>query len=208
MDKPAILNSIPTKERAIAFTFDDGPNPDFTLQLLDIFAGVGGRATFFVIGEQIDKSLETALKAFAAGHELANHSQSHPHLSELSPEAVRSELAETDRRIRALTGRPVRSFRPPYLEENEPVLAIAAEFGYRSIGAVNRGTRDWELPGVDHILAETRGHIGGGSILLFHDGFGDRSQTIEAVRTLVAELAAEGYRFVTVSELLELADEI
>lgn len=202
----SILDSVPVKERAVAFTFDDGPNPVHTLELLDIFAEVGGKATFFMIGEQIDESPETALKVFAKGHELANHSQTHPHLSELSPEAVRAELAETDRRIRALTAKPVRSFRPPYLEDNEEVLALAAEFGYRSIGAVNRGTRDWEMPGVDHILEQTREHVGPGSILLFHDGFEDRSQTIEAVRTLLRELAEDGYRFVTVSELLELTE--
>ena len=88
---------------------------------------------------------------------------------------------------------------------NDTILALAAELGYHSIGAVNVETRDWEQPGVDHILAKTRESVGRGSILVFHDGFGDRSQSVEAVRILVAELAAQEYRFVTVSELLALA---
>lgn len=72
------------------------------------------------------------------------------------------------------------------------------------IGALNGEARDWEMPGVEHILEATRKQIKNGSILLFHDGFGDRSQTVEAVRILVGELTAQGYRLVTVSELLQM----
>ena len=88
---------------------------------------------------------------------------------------------------------------------NNEILALAPELGYWSIGAVNLATRDWEQPGIDHIVEQTREDVSSGSILVFHDGFGDRSQSVEAVRILVAELAAQDYRFVTVSELLALA---
>ncbi len=70
----------------------------------------------------------------------------------------------------------------------------------------NLATRDWEQPGIDHILEKTRDYVSSGSILVFHDGFGDRSQSVEAVRMLVAELAAQDYAFVTVSKLLALFD--
>jgi peptidoglycan/xylan/chitin deacetylase (PgdA/CDA1 family) len=141
----------------------------------------------------------------AEGHELGNHTLTHPKLTQLAADAVRGELVQTDERIQRLTGAPARSFRPPFLDVNEQILALAAALGYRSIGAVNLETRDWEQPGVDHIVEKTREAVGNGSILVFHDGFGDRSQSVEAVRLLVAELAGQEYRFVTVSELLVLA---
>ena len=205
MISPAILYRVPTTARAVAFTFDDGPNPVYTPQLLDIFRHARGKATFFVIGQHIDAHPATVAAVHTAGHELGNHTFTHPRLTQLTPAALRAELIQTDEQIQALTGAPVHTFRPPFLDMNDEVLALAAELGYWSIGAVNLETRDWEQPGVDHILEQTRAYIGSGSILLFHDGFGDRSQSIEAVRMLVAELAAQDYAFVTVSELLALA---
>jgi len=129
----------------------------------------------------------------------------HSKLTHLALDAVCAELVQTDERIQNITGSRARTFRPPFLDVNDEILALAAELGYWSIGAVNLGTRDWEQPGIDHILEKTREYVGSGSILVFHDGFGDRSQSVEAVRILVAELAAQAYRFVTVSELLALA---
>ena len=205
MIKPAMLHRVPTTARVVAFTFDDGPHPVYTLQLLDIFRRAHGKATFFMIGQQMDAHPATASAVHAAGHELGNHTLTHPKLTQLAPDAMRAELVETNARIRFLTGAPARTFRPPFLDVNDNVLALAAELGYWSIGAVNLETRDWEQPGVDHILEKTRASVGSGSILLFHDGFGDRSQSVDAVRILVTELAAQAYRFVTVSELLALA---
>ena len=205
MVKPAMLHRVPTTARVVAFTFDDGPNPVYTPQLLDIFQQVGGKATFFMIGQQIDAHPATAAAVHADGHELGNHTLTHPKLTQLAPDAVRTELVQTDERIQRITGAPVRTFRPPFVDVNDAILALASALGYWSIGAVNLGTRDWEQPGIDHIVEQTREHVGSGSILVFHDGFGDRSQSVEAVRILVAELAAQDYQFVTVSELLALA---
>ncbi len=195
---------VPTTERVVAFTFDDGPHPVYTPQLLDIFRDARGNATFFMIGQQIDAHPATAA-VHAAGHELGNHTWTHPRLTQLAPAAARAELVQTDACIQRITGAPVGTFRPPFLDVNDAILALAAELGYWSIGAVNLGTRDWEQPGIAHIVEQTRKSVGSGSILVFHDGFGDRSQTVAAVRILVAELAAQDYRFVTVSELLALA---
>ncbi len=205
MVKPAILHQVPTTTRVVAFTFDDGPNPVYTAQLLDIFRHARGKATFFMIGQHIDAYPATAAAVHAEGHELGNHTLTHPKLTQLAPDAMHAELVQTDERIQRITGAPARTFRPPYLDVNDKVLALAAELGYWSIGAVNLETRDWEEPGIEHIVEKTRDYVGGGSILVFHDGFGNRSQSVEAVRMLVAELAAQNYRFVTVSELLALA---
>ncbi|WP_018750148.1 polysaccharide deacetylase family protein [Paenibacillus sanguinis] len=201
-----VITRVPTIEKAIAFTFDDGPNPLYTPQVLDIFASCQGKATFFMIGQQIEQSTDTALAVHTQGHEIGNHTYSHPSLPKITPDECREELRQTESLIVQLTGSKPRVFRPPYVAFNEQVAAISrGEFGYPAIGAVNGAATDWEMPGVQHIVDKTREEIQPGSILLFHDGFDDRSQTIDAVRILTEELTAEGYKLVTVSELLQLA---
>lgn len=208
MPSHEVIAEVPVREKAVAFTFDDGPNPVHTPQILEIFREVNGKATFFMIGTQMEKSMETARSVHAQGHEIGNHTYSHPSLPELSPEECRRELKLTEELIARVTGAKPRVYRPPYIATNEQVAAITAgEFGYPAIGAVNGAAMDWEMPGVRHIVDKTREQVRPGSILLFHDGFDDRSQTVEAVRILAAELIAEGYRLVTVSELLKLSAE-
>lgn len=201
-----IIHEVPTRQKVVAFTFDDGPNPLYTPQLLDIFSKVSGRATFFMIGEMIEKHLEAAVAVHAHHHEIGNHTYSHPFLTKISPEQCENELLRTEKLITQITGAPPAVMRPPYLDYNDDVHAITSKFGYHVIGALNLETRDWEMPGVDHILNVTRRHIKNGSILIFHDGYEDRSQTIEAVSILTRELSEQGFRFVTVSELLRMRD--
>lgn len=201
-----IIQQVSTTQKAVAFTFDDGPNPVYTPQLLDIFDEVSGRATFFMMGKQIELYPETALDVHVRQHEIGNHTYSHPFMIQISSEECERELLVTDSLITQVTGtRPV-VMRPPYLDYNQDVHAFTAKMGYQVIGALNGSARDWEMPGVEHILEETRAQIGCGSILLFHDGFGDRTQTIEAVRILAKELTAQNYRLVTVSELLQMTE--
>lgn len=207
MSNYQVINEVSVREKAVAFTFDDGPNPLYTPQVLEIFREVQGKATFFMIGTQIEKSLETAKAVHEQGHEIGNHTYTHPHLPELSSEEVRRELQLTEELIRQVTGAKPKVYRPPYIDTSEEVAAITAgEFGYPAIGAVNGAATDWEMPGVAHIVEKTQEQVRPGSFLLFHDGFDDRSQTIEAVRILAAELTAAGYRLVTVSELLALSE--
>lgn len=202
----SLVHKVPTREKAIAFTLDDGPHPLYTRQVLELFRKANARATFFMIGQEMDAFGDIAAEVHAAGHEIGNHTFSHPDLTKLTLEEARTELQQADERIRQVTGKPVSIFRPPYFADNDEVLSLAAEFGYTPIGTVNGAAKDWEQPGVDYILEHTRQAVDNGSIFMFHDGYGPREQTIEAVRVLLEELAAEGYRFVTVSELLELAE--
>ncbi len=207
MAELSLVHRVPTREKAVAFTFDDGPHPVYTQQLLDIFRKANGKATFFMIGQEIDAFGDIAAEVHAVGHEIANHTYCHPDLTKLTLEEARAELQQADARIRQVTGKPVLTFRPPYFGVNEDILSLAVELGYTSIGTVNGEAKDWEQPGVEFILDHTRPTIQNGSIFMFHDGYGERIQTMEAVRVLVDELATEGYRFVTVSELLGLADQ-
>ncbi|WP_201008310.1 polysaccharide deacetylase family protein [Paenibacillus glycanilyticus] len=201
-----LIQSVNTSSKAVAFTFDDGPNPVYTPELLEIFAEAGGKATFYMIGEQIAAHPEVARLVHEQGHEIGNHSYTHPNMTELSDEEFESELSRTEELIKQVTGTRAATMRLPYLAGDERVQAILEREGYPSIGALNMDAKDWDMPGVDHILEATRREVRNGSILIFHDGFGDRSQSVEAVRVLTKELTASGYRLVTVSELLRLAE--
>ncbi|WP_026692544.1 polysaccharide deacetylase family protein [Peribacillus kribbensis] len=205
MAEVEMINEVQTSERVIAITFDDGPNPIFTPQLFQIFSEVQGRATFFMIGEQMAENPGLVKQAAALGHEIGNHTYTHPKLSELSPESCLAEVEGNEKLVQELTGVKPVVLRPPYLDYSGETLSIMKEKGYPMIGALNTEAQDWDQPGVDHILSVTRKCVGNGSILIFHDGYGDRSQSIKAVRILVKELIEQGYQLVTVSELLKLA---
>ncbi|WEG11871.1 polysaccharide deacetylase family protein [Pullulanibacillus sp. KACC 23026] len=205
MASKSTLAKIDTDELAVAITFDDGPNPIYTPQVLEIFDEVSGKATFFMIGEQMVKEPELVKTISEKGHEIGNHSYTHANLTEIDEAAIQRELGQNEKLIETLTGRKPAIMRPPYLAFNEIVQSVVHQFDYEAIGALNMEATDWEQPGVDHIYTASRKHVQNGSILIFHDGYGDRSQTIEAVRLLVRDLTKAGYQLVTVSELLSLS---
>ncbi|MCI3927013.1 polysaccharide deacetylase family protein [Paenibacillus sp. TRM 82003] len=206
MERAEIIHEKITERKAIAFTFDDGPNPEYTEAFLDVFREVGGRATFYMIGERMRDHPELVRKVLAEGHEIGNHTYTHPNLTELTPEEAKREIGEAEAAIREATGRKPATFRPPYFGYNDTVAELCASEAYRVIGAANPGARDWETPGVEHILEHSRPHLRPGAVLLFHDGFGDRSQSLEAVRILAKEAADAGLELVTISELLEIEE--
>lgn len=198
-----MINEVPNTQKRIAITFDDGPNPIFTPKILDIFAKVEGKATFFMIGEQIDNYPDIAREVVRQGHEIGNHTYSHVNLTELSPLECLNEVKRNENLIQKFTGTKPLVFRPPFLAYDEKTISMLRERSYQMIGALNTDALDWEQPGVDFILSKSRNHVKNGSILIFHDGYGYRSQTIEAVSVLVPELKSQGYELVTVSELLK-----
>jgi peptidoglycan/xylan/chitin deacetylase (PgdA/CDA1 family) len=185
------INQVNTDQKLIALTFDDGPDPIHN----------------FVIGEALEKHMEVAQAAYAEGHELGNHTYSHPNLTELDDNESYLQLERAEQRIAGVTGEKPRLFRPPYLAYDQRVVKLCERFGYVMVGGVNHNTRDWAEPGVGHIAETVRTHVGNGSIILLHDSGGDRSQTVEAVRILVPEMMEQGYRLVTVSELLQQVKE-
>lgn len=208
VNKYRVFEQVPTEDKIVAFTFDDGPNPLYTRQLLDIFRSVGGKATFFMLGQQMDASIEAeevAREVYSVGHEIGNHTYTHPNLATVSLEEAQAEIEKMEQRIVQITGNKPAVFRPPYFGINDEIQQLVGNRGYYTIGAVNGEARDWEQPGVDFIVDQTKKKLGKGSILIFHDGYGDRSQSIEAVKILAEELTADGYKLVTVSELISLS---
>jgi peptidoglycan-N-acetylglucosamine deacetylase len=201
-----MMNEIHTSQRKVAITFDDGPNSVYTPQILDIFSKAKGKATFFMIGEQMTNHPEVVKQVADQGHEIGNHTFTHPKLSQLSVEDCREEIEQTEKLIEEMTGQKPVIFRPPYLDYNQDTVSILQQKGYSMIGALNLEALDWEQPGVEHIFEKSKDVVKNGGILIFHDGFGDRSQTIEAVRMLVSELTSQDYQLVTVSELLKQSE--
>lgn len=201
----SLITDVCTSEKAVAITFDDGPNPIYTPQILEIFSEVGGKATFFMIGEQMKKNPEIVNKVANLGHEIGNHTFSHARLSQLKTTECLAEIEGNEKLIEELTGHKPVVFRPPFLDYNDDTISILKRKSYSVIGAQNIEAQDWEQPGVEHIVTKSKTVVKNGSILIFHDGYGDRSQTIEAVRIVVAELLSQNYQFITVSELLKLS---
>lgn len=202
-----IIHEVATKKRLLALTFDDGPDETYTPQLLQVLAEYGAKATFYMIGSSIESYSSVAREVHSHGHEIGNHTYNHPHLTKIAPAERKEQLERTDALIKELTGSSPATFRPPYIDFDGDVAAESAGMNYRMIGAVNMDASDWANPGVDHIVSKTMEQARDGGILIFHDGYGDRSQTVEAVRLLLIDLKRQGYQFVTVSELLASADD-
>jgi len=185
----------------IALTFDDGPNQKLTPRLLDLLAEHHIHVTFFVLGENAEQHPEILQRAAREGHEIGNHSWSHPNLAKLSEENVRSQIKRTEELITNITGSRPAVFRPPYgsLTTHQKHF-IHDEFGYEII-LWDVDPLDWKEPGPsvvsNRILKETRP----GSIVLSHD---IHAQTIQAMPATLTELEAKGFKFVTVSQLLKL----
>ncbi|HEU5239633.1 MAG TPA: polysaccharide deacetylase family protein [Pyrinomonadaceae bacterium] len=202
-EEPGItFNSVHVDGPYIAMTFDDGPSATLTPKLLDLLAAHHIKATFFVIGENVAEHPEIVARAAREGHEIANHSWSHPNFGKMSDESVRRQLRQTDDAIKNATGKRPTLLRPPYgsITAREKRW-IHDEFGYDVI-LWDVDPYDWKRPGPavvrTRILKETRP----GSIVLSHD---IHPGTIEAMPSTFDELEAKGFKFVTVSELIRMA---
>ncbi|HEY0367035.1 MAG TPA: glycosyltransferase, partial [Pyrinomonadaceae bacterium] len=201
----------------IALTFDDGPDPRWTPAILDILKQENVPATFFIIGKNGQTYPDLMRRLVNEGHEIGNHTYTHPNLGEIPGSLTDLELNATQRLIESETGRSTVLFRPPYFgdaeadkpQEVEPAL-LAQQLGYLLVG-VRIDPDDWQLPvSPDEIVertlqraadnnSETRGQV-----VLLHDSGGNRAATVAALPKLIHELRARGFRFVPVSELAGL----
>jgi peptidoglycan/xylan/chitin deacetylase (PgdA/CDA1 family) len=190
------------RDRAeIALTFDDGPNPPFTDRILEILARYAVPATFFCVGMSADARPAEVSRLLDAGHTVGNHTWSHPYLPDLS----RIELAgQIERTAAALTraGCPTPTlFRPPYGSRSPDVLAWLPDMATGTVlWDVDAG--DWAMPTAPAISRAVLDGAEPGSIVLLHDGGGDRSATVAALPGIIEGLLARGYRLVTVDRML------
>ncbi|MGH9932857.1 MAG: glycosyltransferase [Pyrinomonadaceae bacterium] len=202
----------------IALTFDDGPDPKWTPAILDILKQEQVPATFFIIGKNGQAYPDLMRRLVNEGHEIGNHTYTHPNLGEIPGSLTDLELNATQRLIESETGRSTVLFRPPYFgdaeadkpQEVEPAL-LAQKLGYLMVG-LRIDPSDWQLPvTADEIVDRTLQRVGDnnpdtrGQVVLLHDSGGDRVATVQALPRLIHELRARGFRFVPVSELAGLS---
>ncbi|MEU8251788.1 bifunctional polysaccharide deacetylase/glycosyltransferase family 2 protein [Nonomuraea sp. NPDC048916] len=194
--------------RTVALTFDDGPDPAWTPQVLDALRKHGATATFFTVGSKVAKYPELARRIVNEGHELGNHTYAHAELAAVPGWRLRLELSLTQKALAGATGLHTTLARPPYSStpaaitgpEWESMKALAAE-GYL-ITLTDLDTKDWGNPGTRKIVTSSLPDKGRGAIVMMHDSGGDRRQTVEAVDLVLKEVADRGYRAVTVTKAL------
>lgn len=188
--------------KRIALTFDDGPHPTKTKEILDILDKYDVKATFFIIGVNAERYPEIIADEAARGHELANHSYSHKNLSKICDDKIKEEIEKTDEIIEKAANITPKLFRPPTGAYSESIVKVAKEFGKTTI-IWTVDTLDWANAPKDDIVKNIKSNIQNGSIILFHDFTGKESHTKEALDTIIPYLKEQGYEFVTVSELIE-----
>jgi len=191
---------------ALALTFDDGPSPLYTPQILALFKQYQADATFFVLGRKVEKYPGLVQAELRAGHEVGNHSFSHPYLTKISQFSWEEELARTDMAL-DLLGCPKRGrlIRPPFSAFDDELTAYVAQKQQRlALWSIDSG--DWQGLGVEDIVKNVLTRVKNGSIVIFHDSDekdqADRTPTVEALKVILPGLQGEGYELVTVSELV------
>ena len=186
----------------VCLTFDDGPSA-YTADILKILKDKGVRATFFCPGYCAENWPETTASIQAAGCEVMSHTMNHWNHYATTQEETYAETAEAFQVLRDDAGVYTTVIRPPYGNWNE--YCWRSSGGTMSASVIwNIDSLDWELPGAEAIVANCTTGVSSGDIILMHDGGGDRTQTIEAVRRALPKLKERGYRFVTVDELLAM----
>jgi peptidoglycan/xylan/chitin deacetylase (PgdA/CDA1 family) len=194
---------VETSEKVVALTFDDGPRPGQTEAILEILERHGVRASFFMVGQNIERHRELAARVLAEGHQLGNHSYSHHRLVFKSPSYVREELDRTDALLRGLGVEGEILFRAPNGKKLVVLPWVLSRSGRRHI-TFDVVPRDDAEQDVELLTSRVMESVRPGSIILFHDGGREKPGTVKAVDLVLGRLREQGYRFVTVSELLAL----
>jgi len=198
-----IVPRVETSQRVVALTFDDGPTRDKTAEVMRLLREREVRATFFVTGGELEQNADAGREIVAAGHELGNHSYSHERMVFVTPAYVRREVERTDELIRAAGHSGEIHFRPPYGKKLLALPFYLSRHGRKTITwdvePDSELRTDADAAAITrHVLDRTRP----GSIILLHVMYPNRAETMKAVPPIIEGLRRDGYRFVTVSELL------
>ena len=219
MPQPYEVNMYGSSPNKVAITFDDGPDPEWTPKILDVLKDKGVKATFFLIGLEAQKYPSITKRVYSEGHEIGNHTFTHPDISNVSKRYFEVELNLTERFFEGKLGVKPVLFRPPYSIDQEPdtadqvrPLELAQDLGYITVGD-KVDPNDWhDNPRrsasdiVSDVLANLPpcqpGNLACGNIILLHDGGGDRRETVNALPLIIDGIKARGYEIVPVSELM------
>ena len=204
----------------VAITFDDGPDGRWTPKILDILKQKNAKATFFVIGKNMARKPGLVYREVAEGHEVGNHTWTHPDIAFTPAAQTAVELSATQRLFETITGRSMRLFRPPFFGDAEPSTPIEVSRvmvgqmqGYLTVG-LRIDPDDWDHPNaatpahiIDVALTRLKDTTRPGQVILLHDSGGDRSRTVEALPMLIDQLRAHGYKLVTIGDLAGMTHE-
>lgn len=200
----------------VALTFDDGPDSEWTPRILDILKAHQVKATFFMIGANMEQHPKIVERVLTEGHMIGVHTYSHPNIAEVSAERASVELNATQRLIESITGHSTILFRPPYNADTNPhdpeelvPIRLAQDMGYLTV-TEDIDPEDWDQPGVNTMVERVqRARQNGGDIVLLHDAGGDRHQTVAALPAIITYLQNRGDRILPLPELLGIpADQL
>ncbi|WP_274307618.1 polysaccharide deacetylase family protein [Solibacillus daqui] len=202
-DAGYIIWDIQTEKKVVALTFDDGPQATHTENVLNLLDQYDAKGTFFIVGQQAEKYPQIVRRMYETGHEIANHTYSHPYSK--SVPKVMKEIEKTNKILYSITGFSTKLFRPVEGNYTDELVTEVAREGYKLVmWSWHLDTEDWKDPGVNKIVNTVLTGIEQGDVVLFHDGGGNREQTVQALEKILPELKKQGYSFVTISEMLRL----
>ncbi len=194
------LSRVQTDKRIVALTFDDGPSPRFTPQILSLLSRYHAQATFFVLGSEAERYPQLVKAIVIQGSQVANHGWSHLNLRQVGAQRMWQDAARTTTLLRSLGVPPAPYYRPPYGMMSPGLIQRFEGHGYEIV-LWSVDTRDWATPGVGSIRATIERLINPGAIILMHDGGGNRQQTVAALNWLLSTYSRQGWRFVTLTQL-------
>lgn len=192
------IYSVEVPDKKIAITFDAAWGNEDTDELIKILGQNSAKASFFIVGGWVDRFPDSVKKFKDAGHEILNHSDTHSHMANLSENQIKTELNECENKISKITGTQKKLFRPPYGEYNDKIIKTARDTGFTTI-QWDIDSLDWKDLSAEEIEGRVVGKVKNGSIVLFHNG---AKNTPEALKIILPKLAEQGYKFVSVSELI------
>src|SRR5665647_1346192 len=197
------IYSVQTEEKKIAISFDGAWGAEYTSKIMDILEEKNIKTTFFLVGFWVEKYPDKVKEIAQRGHEIANHSTTHPQMSKLGKEQIISEIMSTQKKIEELAGdRAVRLIRPPFGDYNDLLINTCREIGFYPI-QWDVDSLDWKELGVSPMYDRVTKKVQNGSIILFHN---NAKYTTEALPSILDYLLAEGYTIVPVSELIHYGE--
>lgn len=190
--------NVDTEEKVISISFDAAWGRANTEGILDILDQYDVKTTFFLVGFWAENHPDLVQELVARGHEIGNHSATHPHMSQLSEAQIREELRKTSDLVKSITGTPTTLFRPPYGEYNDAVVRVSREEGYECV-QWNVDSLDWKNLGTENMVRQCTKSVNPGDIVLFHN---DSKYILEALPQILEYYTQAGYKIIPISQLL------
>ncbi|MDM5208409.1 polysaccharide deacetylase family protein [Cytobacillus kochii] len=198
-----VIWEVNTNEKIISITFDDGPNPIYTPQILDVLSEYNAKATFFITGSNAKKYPDVVRRIVKEGHEVANHTYNHEIDANITTKILNNEIELTNKVLKEITGFSPSLYRPVAGIYNDRIIQTANNNNmYVIMWSWHQDPQDWRDPGVHAISSHVISSVKPGDIILLHDSGGDRTQTVKALETILEYTSENGFECKTVTEMI------